>query len=504
MLHPTSLHPTTLHPATLHPTSLHPSRDYPPRPHPPIQPIRPLRILLIEARQLHAAVRAVDELEIPDVHPDVRHAGSGTRREQQHVPGAERIHDRGDFGAGAGLIPAHPRQPDAVLPVGVLNQSRAIEPVVRRPAPDVRRPQGLDRSLHHVDGIAADRGRGQGRRELGRAYVPALTASPFAPSPSPSPSPSHRDSEYRTHAPARVAARIPEAARPAVLEPIAQFRSQGEPAQRPPFHAAADAPLGGKLLRRGVGREAERQAGERVGSERGSAAPRLDFVPQPVEGRGPGQDRRQQPPHGDQQMGEPAGHVARPSRYPLRVRATRASAARTMVKAPPAAAGSETLRPASRAIAATMTAPAMAGSALRPSVAWLAVTIPPIQARNVPSIHHTGRYHQVLPPPIASHVQGYALKGRSSTMSIALNTTVPTRPTAAAPAMPSVPRAAVHHAGKKATTTPAASTTRASTPPRTASPARLRDAATTSTTATPVTRPTKAPPRVTVRKSERS
>src|SRR5207253_7674577 len=171
--------------------------------------------------------------------------------------------------------------------------------------------------------------------------------------------------------------------------------------------------------------------------------------------------------------GEPAGHVARPSRYPLRVRATRASAARTIVNAPPAAAGSETATPASRAIAATMTAPAMAGSALRPSaacppplVAWLAVTIPPIQARNVPSIHHTGRYHQVLPPPIASHVQGYALKGRSSTMSNALNTTVATRPRAAAPAMPSVLRAAVHWAGRKATATPAARTISASTPPR--------------------------------------
>src|SRR6266699_3725413 len=258
----------------------------------------------------------------------------------------------------------------------------------------------------------------------------------------------------------------------------------------------------------GEGREAAQHGGGTGHDEHGDgiseAGGDQGARPQADVGRGPCQHRREQPPHGDQQMGEPAGHVARPSRYPLRVRATRASAARTMVKAPPAAAGSETPRPASRAIAATMTATAMAGSALRPSVAWLAVTMPPIQARNVPSIHHTGRYHQVLPPPIASHVQGYALKGRSSTMSIALNTTVPTRPTAAAPAMPSVPRAAVHCPGKNATTTPAATTTRASTPPRTASPARLRDAATTSTTATPVTRPTKAPPRVTVRKSERS
>src|SRR5207248_7399569 len=232
--------------------------------------------------------------------------------------------------------------------------------------------------------------------------------------------------------------------------------------------------------------------------------------PEPHVGRGPCQHRREQPPNGDQEMGEPAGHVARPTRYPLRVRATRPSAATTMVNAPPVTAGSETAR-ASRAIAATTSAPATAGKAQRPSVAcsapraaWPAVTMPPIQARKVPSIHHTGRYHQVLPPPIASHVQGYALKGRSSTMSIALNTTVPTRPTAAAPAMPSVPRAAVHCAGRKATTTPAASTTRACTPP-TATPAvSVRDAATTSTTATPVTTPINTPPIVTVRKSERS
>src|SRR2546421_9195499 len=89
-------------------------------------------------------------------------------------------------------------------------------------------------------------------------------------------------------------------------------------------------------------------------------------------------------------------------------------------------------------------------------------------------------------------------------MSMALNTTVPTRPTAAAPAMPSVVRAAVHCAGKKATTTAAAITRSASTPSRTRPPARVRDAATKSTTATPVTRPTRAPPVVTERKSERS
>src|SRR5260221_14485793 len=85
-----------------------------------------------------------------------------------------------------------------------------------------------------------------------------------------------------------------------------------------------------------------------------------------------------------------------------------------------------------------------------------AVTIPPIHARNVPNIHQMGRYHHVLPPPMASQVQGYALKGRSKAMSIALKTTVPTSPTAAAPAMPSVLRAAVHWAGRKLTARAAA------------------------------------------------
>src|SRR2546425_5292874 len=59
---------------------------------------------------------------------------------------------------------------------------------------------------------------------------------------------------------------------------------------------------------------------------------------------------------------------------------------------------------------------ARAGSARRPRVASppAAVTIPPIHARNVPSIHQMGRYHHVLPPPIASHVQGYAIGGGST------------------------------------------------------------------------------------------
>ena len=73
----------------------------------------------------------------------------------------------------------------------------------------------------------------------------------------------------------------------------------------------------------------------------------------------------------------------------------------------------------------------------------------PIQATNVPSIHQTGRYHHVDPPPIASHVHGYALTGRRTAMSHTANTTVPHNPAAAAAAMPSKRRAPVQIPGRK-------------------------------------------------------
>src|SRR5437867_2872673 len=152
---------------------------------------------------------------------------------------------------------------------------------------------------------------------------------------------------------------------------------------------------------------------------------------------------------------------------------------------------------------------ATAGRARRERVASplppAAVTTPPIHATNVPSIHQTGRYHQVLPPPIASQVQGYALSGRNTTMSIAVNTTVPTRPIAAAPAIPSTWRAAVHCAGRKVTAAPAARTISASIPPRIPPVGGTkRDTARNSTTATEVMTPSLARPKVTVRKSVRS
>src|SRR6266581_2967717 len=180
------------------------------------------------------------------------------------------------------------------------------------------------------------------------------------------------------------------------------------------------------------------------------------------------------------------------------------------VNASPVANGSVQVTPASRAIVTTSSVPTTAGSARRASVASAraacrAVTMPPVQARNVPSIHQIGRYHHVLPPPIASHVQGYAFSGRNTTMSIAMNTIVPTSPVAAAPAIPSPWRAADHWAGRKLAATPAARTMSASTPLRRPPVAGTRrEAARNSTTASAVMTPILAPPTVTVRKSERS
>ena len=130
--------------------------------------------------------------------------------------------------------------------------------------------------------------------------------------------------------------------------------------------------------------------------------------------------------------------------------------------------------------------------------------MPPVQARNVPSIHQIGRYHHVLPPPMASQVQGYALNGRSNTMSSAVNTTVPHSPIAAAPAIPSTWRACVRRAGRKLTARPVASTTSVSSTRCGTTAVTWRDTNRNTTTATAVSTPTWVPPTITVRKSERS
>src|SRR3989449_5007591 len=90
-------------------------------------------------------------------------------------------------------------------------------------------------------------------------------------------------------------------------------------------------------------------------------------------------------------------------------------------------------------------------------------------------------------------------------MSNAMNTIVPPRPTAAAPAIPSEWGAAVDRPGRKPATTPAASTMSASSPRR-PPPASGANRATRrkSTTAAAVRAPIFVPLTITVRKSERS
>src|SRR5439155_2075769 len=66
--------------------------------------------------------------------------------------------------------------------------------------------------------------------------------------------------EYRANTPARVATRTPDPPRAPILEPITQFRPEREPAQWPPLHSAADAPLGGERSEeRRVGKEQRRR-----------------------------------------------------------------------------------------------------------------------------------------------------------------------------------------------------------------------------------------------------
>src|SRR2546425_2336238 len=90
-------------------------------------------------------------------------------------------------------------------------------------------------------------------------------------------------------------------------------------------------------------------------------------------------------------------------------------------------------------------------------------------------------------------------------MSNAMNTIVPHRPIAAAPAIPSARRAAAQRPGRKLASTPATSTMSASSPRRTP-PVSGTNRATKrkSTTAAAVRAPSFVPLTITVRKSERS
>src|SRR5207245_10032672 len=89
-------------------------------------------------------------------------------------------------------------------------------------------------------------------------------------------------------------------------------------------------------------------------------------------------------------------------------------------------------------------------------------------------------------------------------MSIAVNTIVPHSPTAAAPAIPSLPRATTHCAGRKLTSVAVARTTTASTTSRASPAGTARNRAVQTRTATPATRPTLVPPSMILRKSDPS
>src|SRR5437762_1806818 len=173
------------------------------------------------------------------------------------------------------------------------------------------------------------------------------------------------------------------------------------------------------------------------GERRGEAGTDEGADPQARVRSPPREQRRDEPAQSDEEMREPAWHGAPAPRRPYRLRAsaTTASAASAMVKPAPASAGRTSPRSsrATRATATRTTAPTSTGvtargSEVSPRTARCALTMPPVQARNVPSIHQIGRYHHVLPPPMASQVQGYAWNGRSTAMSIAVKTTLPHSP----------------------------------------------------------------------------
>src|SRR5262245_3571657 len=133
-------------------------------------------------------------------------------------------------------------------------------------------------------------------------------------------------------------------------------------------------------------------------------------------------------------------------RYPLRLITIREKITNVTRNPTPAPTGKAVMPPSPKPSAPPTPPPSGASASdviavLQAAAARPAVTIPPSQASSVPSIHQIGRYHQVLPPPTASHVQGKALNGRSRTISIAMNTIVPHSPIAAALATPCTVRA---------------------------------------------------------------
>src|SRR3989449_10208703 len=135
------------------------SLDDPSRPHPPRHPPRALGVLRLEPRQLDAGVRAVNERLLADIHPHVRDATSWLGREQENVSGLQSFDERRDFGSGARLVSAHARQANAVLAVGPLHQSGAIESIRGGTAPDIGRAERSQCRVYDGGGVPADRSR---------------------------------------------------------------------------------------------------------------------------------------------------------------------------------------------------------------------------------------------------------------------------------------------------------------------------------------------------------
>src|SRR2546422_8755827 len=161
--------------------------------------------------------------------------------------------------------------------VGVLDEPRAVEPVSRCAPADVRGARGVRRGAHAVRRAPGDRGWRLGRGEAGSGTRAAHPASRL-PLP-------EADADPDRPAQPRPGIRgAPEAPGPAVFDAVACLGAEREARERPPFEPAADAPLGGELLRRGIRGEAQRDAGEGVRPERAAAAERLQLVAQPVEG----------------------------------------------------------------------------------------------------------------------------------------------------------------------------------------------------------------------------
>src|SRR4029077_4553449 len=112
-----------------------------------------------EPPRLDAGVRALNERLLADIHPHVRDATTWLGRKQENVSGLQSFDERRDFGSGARLVSTHARQANAVLAVGPLHHSGAIESVRGGTAPDIGRTERVQRVAHDVGRVPGDRSR---------------------------------------------------------------------------------------------------------------------------------------------------------------------------------------------------------------------------------------------------------------------------------------------------------------------------------------------------------